>query len=258
MTINPVFATCLLTILFITDRNIFTQCLAHNRNSDYLFKLTTILISCFVSDLLHSFFWVFSLEHKQTMSAHSPAAGPHQSEHCCHALLLRVLEFPLSCLRDRHEWAWAICRVLGASTPCALPCVPALGHGLTQSRGQWWFASLFLIWSFWLRFILKTRFGKSKNDWPSGQNPAPFAFLIKALAIWTCRPILYTPSQGQYPAVHRLIQLPTCAQAVPSLWNSLPCPFLLDSRYNASTTSLKPPRPSQAVWSSSLGLSLFS
>lgn len=50
------------------------------------------------------------------------------------------------------------------------------------------------------------------------------------------------PSQGELPAVRKLIQRPACVQAVPSLCNSLPCLLHTASRHSCSITSLKPPR----------------
>lgn len=50
------------------------------------------------------------------------------------------------------------------------------------------------------------------------------------------------PSQGELPAVCKLIQHPACVQAVPSLCNSLPCLLHTASRHSCSITSLKPPR----------------
>lgn len=138
--------------------------------------------------------------------------------------------------------------------PCFTPRPSWVALVSPRAAGQWWLANLFLISSFWLRFILKARFGKSENDWPSGENPTTFACLIKPFAIWTC-----TLISGHSPAGRA-----TCGSqaystsTVHKLFPVSRTPFLAFSTWLEDTAQRHPSEASQVlpgwVWCSFLRL----
>lgn len=135
--------------------------------------------------------------------------------------------------------------VLGSGTlPApASPCVPAGGDGLSQGSRPMTICYSFSHTELLVKIYIKNQVWKVWKRLTIRLNPPTFACLIKPFTIWTCTLISGHSPDGAIPAVQKPIQLPACAQAVPSLHNSLP--RLLHLAPASPLGSLPdPPRPS--------------